>query len=227
MSMSAAEIEAIVRVVLQRVRALPRGSEGGPAHIAGLPSTSPAAQSTSTSNDLKVQDQVVSLDCVAGRLEGISTLSVLAKAVITPAVHDELRSRKIVLQRLQPLSATSTALRGRSSNLLCVAQAEWQSVLLPSVEFITATSNCSADTGRVAAHINSGGTAAIWCSKTPFAALRTASKNSALAPVQLHRLQDFARAHQEATPNLIILDSETWDSNRTLQLAEQWKGRLP
>ncbi|MFN3194146.1 MAG: hypothetical protein ACE361_26795 [Aureliella sp.] len=225
MSMSAAEIEAIVRVVLQRVRSLPRGADAKP-FAAGQRTAAATSALLDAAGELKIDDRVVSLECVSGRLDGITTLSVSPGAVITPAVHDELRSRKIRIRRFQPVKQTSTV-ADRSSSLLCVAAAEWQGTLLPSMEFITATSNCSADTGRVAAHINSGGQAAIWCSKTPFAALRTATKNAALVPIQLHRLQDFARAHQEASPNVVILDRETWTAEATLQLAQQWKGKLP
>ena len=49
--------------------------------------------------ELKVPDQVVTLRLLGGRLSDISRVVVSQRAVVTPAVKDELRMRKIELVR--------------------------------------------------------------------------------------------------------------------------------
>ena len=52
--------------------------------------------------ELTISERVITLRLIEGRLSGISRLVVPPKAVITPAVKDELKARKIQL-------ATSTS----------------------------------------------------------------------------------------------------------------------
>jgi hypothetical protein len=52
-----------------------------------------------TTLELKLTDKVVTLRSVEGRLAGIERLVVAAKAVVTPAVKDELNKHKVQLVR--------------------------------------------------------------------------------------------------------------------------------
>jgi hypothetical protein len=58
-----------------------------------------AGESNSTTAELTVTDRVVTLRSLEGRLMSVSRLIVSAKAVVTPAVKDELRARRIELVR--------------------------------------------------------------------------------------------------------------------------------
>ena len=79
--MSEADIERIVQEVIRRLI-----SAGHP--VAGSkPST------------LTIEERVVSLATIEGRLEGIQQLVVPPKAVVTPSVKDELRQKNIDLIR--------------------------------------------------------------------------------------------------------------------------------
>jgi hypothetical protein len=80
--MTEADIERIVQEVVRRLLSL------------GMQVTA-KPQST-----LTIDDRVVSLTTLEGRLEGVQQLMVEPKAVVTPSVRDELRARKIELVRM-------------------------------------------------------------------------------------------------------------------------------
>jgi hypothetical protein len=74
------QVEAIVLEVIRRLGLL------------GLPQQSPASE-------LSLTERVVTLRSVEGRLAGVRRLVVARRAVVTPAVKDELKQRKIELVR--------------------------------------------------------------------------------------------------------------------------------
>jgi hypothetical protein len=80
MTLSEEQVEWIVVEVLRRLGALP--SEKAP------------VQSDKT---LQVTDRVITMKLIEGRLAGVDRLVVLKKAVVTPAVKDELRRRKVTI----------------------------------------------------------------------------------------------------------------------------------
>ena len=83
MSFTDADVERIVAEVIRRLRAM----DSSPAPAAPGPVV----------HDLVVTDRVITMRTVEGRLEGVQRLLVPAKAVVTPAVRDELKQRKIEL----------------------------------------------------------------------------------------------------------------------------------
>lgn len=84
MRLSDAEIERIVREVIRRLTAA--GSE-----VACHP---PAT--------LRLEERLISLATLKGRLDGIRKLEVSLRAVVTPSVYDELRDKNIDLVRMEP-----------------------------------------------------------------------------------------------------------------------------
>ena len=78
--LAAEEIERIVQEVIRRL-------------------TSAGKQDSSPKAALQLDDRLITLATIEGRLDGIDQLVVLAKAVITPSVRDELRDRNIELVR--------------------------------------------------------------------------------------------------------------------------------
>ena len=85
MTLSEEQIEWIVIEVLRRL--------GVPGVAGDEGSSSPA------SGELVVEAPVVTLRSVEGRLAGVKRLVVGPRAVITPAVKDELKQRQIELVR--------------------------------------------------------------------------------------------------------------------------------
>ena len=83
------DVEWIVREVVRRL--LERGVE--------VPANGHASAQTADGGVLTLPDRVVSLATIADRLAGVRQVVVSAKAVVTPAVRDELRARQIELIR--------------------------------------------------------------------------------------------------------------------------------
>ncbi|MCE9606733.1 MAG: hypothetical protein K8U03_17725 [Planctomycetia bacterium] len=90
MNVTADEIERIVRDVMSR--------------LASERSVGPKTVETETkqavvANELVVEGRVVALEDLRGRLPGIARLSIAERAIVTPAVRDLLREKKIALVR--------------------------------------------------------------------------------------------------------------------------------
>jgi len=88
--------DQIVDEVLRRLRADTQPVETAPVE------TAPAGR-------LVIDDRVVSLAVLEGRLEGIREVHVAKRSVVTPAVKDELRQRGITLRRSTEDKTISTA----------------------------------------------------------------------------------------------------------------------
>lgn len=95
MNTAALDIERIVREVLRRVAELSPADTNG---SGGKHST------------LVLDDKVVTLATLERRLGGIRTVVVAERAVVTPAVRDELRQRNIELRNTEK-NGTETAAR--------------------------------------------------------------------------------------------------------------------
>lgn len=116
----AVEIDRIVREVLAEKGLLPQafGEVAADASrtIAAVPEAEPAAaieHQPAMAGDVIVSDRVVTLAGVGERLASARRLLVPPRAVVTPAVQDELRRRKIALvfeeARSAPAAAAATA----------------------------------------------------------------------------------------------------------------------
>ncbi|MFK7737798.1 MAG: hypothetical protein AB8B50_17325 [Pirellulaceae bacterium] len=231
MRITSAEIESIVRAVIQRIEAMPRASLAMPAGSSSAGKTGnslglqvpveTSAATTSTAAELRLSDPVISLESLRNRLGGVRVLRVQKTAVVTPAVRDELRSRDVQLVRESVKRVTRT---GRS-NILVVNANHSSQALVDLAEVIAPTSNCSADVGRIAAHLNSGGSGAIWCSATPFAAVRACGRNAALRAIQLPCIKQVDQALSEAEPNLLILDQASWNEDNLVEVVQLWAER--
>lgn len=82
-------IEYIVQEVIRRLTA------GGVAISRGASSSPP----NDTKRELVLSERLITLATLAGRLEGVARVIVPRKALVTPAVRDELRARSIELQK--------------------------------------------------------------------------------------------------------------------------------
>ena len=87
MKYSEEQVEWIVIEVLRRL-----GVAGDARQVAGDERSSSAA-----SGELAISERVVTMRLLEGRLAGVSRLVIQSRAVITPAVKDELKQRQIEL----------------------------------------------------------------------------------------------------------------------------------
>jgi len=105
MTVSADEIERIVRDVMSRL------ASERPAAAKEAETPKPAA---ATVGELVLETKVVTLEEVQGRLGGIKQLSVQERAIITPAVRDLLRDKKVGLVRRAAGAQVSGSATGRT-----------------------------------------------------------------------------------------------------------------
>ena len=131
------DIERIVQEVLQRLmdsRAVSTPETVEPASTVGL---------------LAIDDRVVSLRQVEGRLQGITTIQVSQRAVVTPAVRDLLRQRSVRLERTSSemasgtLTAKAASPSSSSKSNVCVAFESPH----PQLDRIAADQTCFAPSG--------------------------------------------------------------------------------
>ena len=85
MTFTQADVERIVAEVIRRLRGMASSPVGDAPPAVG--------------HDLILTERVITLRTLEGRLGGVQRLLVPAKAVVTPAVKDELKQHKIELVR--------------------------------------------------------------------------------------------------------------------------------
>jgi len=111
------DIEAVVAEVIRRLRQLasaddraasvsPSASSSAAAPIPPAPPALAPSAPTSQPDDLVLDEPVVTLQMLDGRLSQIHRVLVRRRAVVTPSVRDELRKRNIRLEHRQETTAT-------------------------------------------------------------------------------------------------------------------------
>lgn len=88
MTFTQEQVERIVVEVIRRLGLLDASS-----------TTVAVGERSSTTAELHLNENVVSLRQLEGKLTGIAKVIVKSRAIVTPAVKDELRTRKIELVR--------------------------------------------------------------------------------------------------------------------------------
>jgi hypothetical protein len=84
MTFTPEQVESIVLEVIRRL---------------GLLDTNPKRERGNVSSDLTLTEKVITMRLVEKRLTGVTRLLVARRAVVTPAVKDELKKHKIELVR--------------------------------------------------------------------------------------------------------------------------------
>jgi len=110
----AIDIDAVVREVLRRLQALTASVPASPVPAAAAPK-SPAppkpATATSDSTTLQFTERLVTLAALSGKLNGHKQLAIGRKAIVTPAVVDELKRRGVAIVRQDSASTQNTKVR--------------------------------------------------------------------------------------------------------------------
>jgi hypothetical protein len=92
MSLGQADIERIVREVMMQLKHV---AQPPAAPLPAAPPQTPVVHNS----DLVIDDRVVTLDSIVGRLNGAKQVIVPPGALVTPSVRDELRRRGVELRR--------------------------------------------------------------------------------------------------------------------------------
>ncbi len=214
MNLTATQIEDIVRVVVERLRA-------------GV--ATPLVQASQTKivepmvGEVHLSDRVITLESLKEQLSGTKAVVVHPKAVVTPAVKDLLRQQNIRLVRQMP-SAASKSLR--PAPLLLVTNDKQHSLLSKRVCSQQATTITSSDAAATASAIGhnlaDGKLGAVWCSDTPFTSVAATYGHANLRAMQLFDLQDLSRAIEQAQPNVLVLDCHRWNAPGIANLIGNW-----
>ena len=214
MSLTATQIEDIVRVVVERLRT-------------GV--AAPAVQVTQaklaepTVGEVHLSERVITLKSLEGKLSGAKSIVVHPKAVVTPAVKDTLRQQGIRLIRQLPNVASNAS---RPAPLLLLTSQSHQSILCKRVCSKQATTLLAGDPSNAVSvieeNLTAGKLGAVWCSEIPFASVAATFGNSRLRAMQLSDLQDLPRAIEQAQPNVLILDCQRWSSPSIANLVSNW-----
>jgi len=222
------EIEAIVRVVLQRLRsaqgAQPERSGSTTADLTivqTVDALTPAA--------LRLELQLVTLEHLRDRWSGLSVLQVPKRCVVTPAVVDELRLRGVALERFATSASTSSmSAETVGAKLLVLAAKNNQSGLAGqlvgsqvSLQWLERDAH-EAGLAAVRKQVASADRFCLWCTSRPFAAINACCQRGQLTAVQLPQIEDLQRAIDETRPNVIVVDSTRWRTTAVAQLANNW-----
>ncbi len=196
MNLSSAQIEDIVRVVVQRLQTNAAAPE---VQTTAEPNSTAAIEAVA--GEVRLDNRVITLDSLSGQLSGVRELVVHPKAVVTPAVKDELRQRGIRLVRRLPTAKSSA---NRSAPLLLVTDASHHAALSRAV--------CSQQATAVAAK-----------------ALQAASLNSSRTLAIQNAAQCGARTHHSPLwlPRLVTRDSAHCSCQRFAICRSLWQRRSP
>ncbi len=243
MSLPSQEIESIVRMVIDRLRdgLLTSGevTSATPTAIVSTAKTTTPAAPTSPGT-LVIEDSVITLQSLGDRLSGVTTLQVSKRSVVTPAVHDELRKRKIKLVRgttnaatpstntsSSNLAATNTTTNSSSKSAVTmnVIASDAKLKVVRGVNKLIAVQSIvdHVDTDKLASSLTMGNTRTLWCSALPFAAaVSLASQAPRLRSITLSQAADLQRAVREANPHVIVVDEKHWTSFQVARLVQAW-----
>lgn len=206
--LSSVEIEQIVRVVIQRL-AVGRELMDGVVAVVGVPDEP---------TELVLTERLITTQLLEGQLNGKRTARVSERAVVTPAVVDLLRAKKIKLVRGNEARLDAPLTRSSSESPLIApigvfGSSVWFGSLarhLCSKQARIEACHESEVSPSITSHFANGGRQAIWITGRPFAAVAHAQQHSKLVAVQLPSLVELAAALEQVQPQLWIVDSSRW-----------------
>jgi ribose 5-phosphate isomerase RpiB len=198
------EIERVVREVMAQLGVASK-TVAAPAPADAPPAVSPAARH----GDLFVDSRVVTLESIAGRLHGAKQLLVSPRALVTPAVRDELRRRGVALVRE---SGAARVRKGLARLLLVVGRtrndpnAVVQMLVQEGIDVQTESSDCLiASTDKLAAAVVQGQLGLLWTGHTA-AGLCLANRHGGVRAVLATGVSATAAAVSAVGANLLVID---------------------
>ncbi|MCC9609242.1 hypothetical protein LOC68_06205 [Blastopirellula sp. JC732] len=93
MQLSPEQIDRIVRLVVQQVRALEKSSAATTVQLA------PSVEISTDGSEVALADRIVTIETLEGKIGGAKSLVVSPQAIVTPAARDALRDRGVKLLR--------------------------------------------------------------------------------------------------------------------------------
>ncbi|MDZ4848419.1 MAG: hypothetical protein SGI77_03940 [Pirellulaceae bacterium] len=213
-----AEIETIVRKVLNRMLASDAPRSSGPL-------SSKVANSAAI---LNLSHSLITMSSIPKSLDGIREIRIHGSAVVTPAVRDFLREAKISIVRSEGTKATEGTKRTKEGEgtsrvissvpplIVCSSAAILPVIgrtICPKQAMVLSKSSDDATALRdAAAGLRNGHTAAVVIGEFAHALSWQASRDERLRPVTLRHWSDLAETLAEVPTNLVILSSKHWNA---------------
>ncbi|MCU0717027.1 MAG: hypothetical protein MUD03_12955 [Pirellula sp.] len=212
MTPNATEIEKLVRQALQ-------------AWTGSVAASPVATTSTPVPSTLLLADSVISTETLRGRLAGINTLQVSDRAIVTPAVKDLCREKKIAIERAgaavlstgNQASSSSPAATplARPQRLVVAGTSPWMSAiqkqLCPKQAKVLEKSMDDATALRsIQESLANGHQAGVLWVESAFATGWQAARIEALRPVVVTQWSEVPRALREVPLNLLIIPTHGW-----------------
>jgi hypothetical protein len=202
------DIERIVREVMAQLGVASKTAAAPPpaAPTSAPPAVSPAARD----GDVCVDLRVVTLESVAGRLSGAKQLIVPAHALVTPAVRDELRRKRVALVR----GSAAAGVRNEHPRLLLVVgrtrhdpAAAVQMLTQEGIDVQTESFDCMiAATDKLAAAVAPGQSLGLLWTQHTAAGLCLANRHAGLRAVLATSVPATAAAVSAVGANVLVVD---------------------
>lgn len=207
MTVSVADIDRVVREVLAQMGISVRADGNGSANPA---SSKPARAADPTT--LALTGRLVTLADLDGRLGGVKRIVVPADAIVTPAVVDELRRRRINLQRTTD-SNTESPTVGPAPIALRVVSRRWDDGPLQNllardgVETATERSDCLIQsTDALADWVNNRGGVGVVLSTHPAMAQCLANRHAGVRAIVGRSLGQMTADADDVGANVLVAD---------------------
>ena len=201
-SASQTDIEQIVREVMAQLK-----RDSAPV-AAPSPPAAPPPMPAAHSNDLVIDARVVTLESIAGRLNGAKQLVVPPGALVTPSVRDELRRRGIELRQ------ESAAKKGNSLApvLLVVGRTSHKPDLAvqmlrhEGVRVKTESTHCLIKAAEMLAAAAAARSLGVLWTRHTAVAMCLANRNKNLRAVQAANVPATATAVAAVGANVLVVD---------------------
>jgi hypothetical protein len=219
MKLAEAEIERVVREVLARL-------EGGPAAAANG-----QAKATGETATLVLDGRVVTLADLKGRLDKQQSVTVPTNAVVTPAVRDYLRERKVALVRREVNSRAAQpgmrlvvgATESKSNPGDVLKQITTQGI---QVELV-AGGSLTAVTESVVEQVKRDNTLGLLLTDQAAAAVCLVNRQSGVRAAAARNLVEVEEAIRQIGVNLLVIHPQ-WQSNYAVrQMVQRYSSGAP
>ncbi|MBX7073393.1 MAG: hypothetical protein K1X71_09625 [Pirellulales bacterium] len=201
---AASDVEAIVREVLARLA-------GAESRVATRIEATMKSPPTTDERSLLLTERVVTTRLLEGRLAGVATVSVAARAVVTPAARDLLRERKIALRRGDAAEAATKAAPA-ARLVIGVAETHFDpAALVARVKPRLATVEQLPRVGlagvvsELADRVRLGGDRGVLFTGEPQVALVLANRHPGVRAVAVGCADSMRRARAAIGPNVLVI----------------------
>ena len=226
MSDSAIDVERVVREVMRRLAdALPAGTSPATCESAGQETKRTVAPPScgASEGELVVADRVVTLATLDGRLADVRRVAVRPDAIVTPAVRDTLRERKVALVAAEPgrsvKSPLAAAIRcGADCDLDVIRQACGDGVRLETFD----ASDLRRAVARLAAVAGERDRLGLLLTRQVAAAVCLANRDVRVRAATAGCVEEVAAAVAAIGVNALVIDPQKSGQGRIASMIEEF-----